>query len=115
MSSESSNLRQSERQGPQLGLVRAPSAQESAKPRRLLSFEAVREKLDVSERQARYLVAEPWFPRPLELGPRCLRWIESEIDDALAERAPRRVEPAPEPQQLLRGKVERLKAGGAKA
>lgn len=81
------------------------------KPRRLLNFAELQAKLNVSERTARKLIAEPWMPDPIELGPRALRWVDSEVDEALAARAPRRAEPAAEPAQLLRGKIERLKRG----
>ncbi|MDR7331991.1 AlpA family phage regulatory protein [Roseateles asaccharophilus] len=81
------------------------------KPRRLLNFAELQAKLNVSERTLRYLVHESWMPRPLELGPRALRWVEAEIDEALDARAPRRAEPAPEPASLLRSRIERMKRG----
>lgn len=84
----------------------------AAAPRILLNFAKLRVKLDVSERTARKIIAEPWMPDPVELGPRALRWVESEVDEALALRAPRRPDPHPEPAQLLRGRVERLKRHG---
>lgn len=77
--------------------------------RRTLNFSQVCEKLGVKTRKGRMLIAESWFPDPIELGPRCLRWVDSEIDEALASRAPRRPDPLPEPAQLQRGKAERLK------
>lgn len=80
---------------------------QQAPMRRMLGFEEVRQKLGVSARKARYLIAEAWFPDPIELGPRCLRWVDAEIDEALAARAPRRPEPASEPAQLLAGKKKR--------
>lgn len=84
-------------------------------PRRLLNFNDLRAKLNVSERTARKIVAEPWMPDPIELGPRALCWVESELDAALASRAPRRPEPDQEPAHLLRGKVEKLKRAGMPA
>lgn len=86
-------------------------AQSPTKPRRLLNFAELQAKLNVSERTARKLIAEPWMPDPIELGPRALRWVDAEVDEALAARAPRRAEPAAEPAQLLRGKIERMKRG----
>ena len=84
-----------------IGATSAQSAISSAaKPRRLLNFAELQAKLNVSERTARKIVAEEWMPDPIELGPRALRWVESEVDEALAQRAPRRPEPKPEPDQL---------------
>lgn len=90
-------------------------AQSAAKPRRLLNFAELQAKLNVSERTARKLIAEAWMPDPIELGPRALRWVDAEVDEALAARAPRRPEPAEEPDQLLRGKIERMKRAGCAA
>lgn len=86
-------------------------AHSAPKPRRLLNFNELRGKLGVSERKARELIHEPWMPDPIELGPRALRWVDAEVDEALAARAPRRAEPAAEPANMLRGKIERLKRG----
>lgn len=91
------------------------ASQSAAKARRLLNFAELQAKLNVSERTARKIVAEPWMPDPIELGPRALRWVESEVDEAIAARAPRRAEPDQEPAQLLRGKVEKLKREGVPA
>jgi predicted DNA-binding transcriptional regulator AlpA len=49
----------------------------------------------------------PWFPAPIQLGPRLVRWSLAEIEDAIAQ-MPRQREPS-EPAQLLRGKINRLK------
>ncbi len=70
--------------------------------RRLLTFAQLREKLNVSERTARKIIAAPWMADPIELGSRVLRWDETEVDEALANRAPRRPEPAAEPEQCKR-------------
>ena len=61
------------------------------------------------KRKGRQVIAEEWFPRPVQLGPRVFRWVRSEVVAAIAARAPRRSEPGSEPQQLLRARVERLK------
>lgn len=71
-----------------------PAAPSAIKPGRrvYLSLTGVAVKLDVSVRTAHKIVNEPWFPSPVQLfnsdrGHR--RWIEQEIDDAIATRAPR--------------------------
>jgi predicted DNA-binding transcriptional regulator AlpA len=81
------------------------TGQSPLRTRRLLTFAQLREKLNVSERTARKIVAAPWMADPIELGSRVLRWDETEVDEALANRAPRRAEPAAEPLQLTRGKA----------
>jgi predicted DNA-binding transcriptional regulator AlpA len=59
---------------------------------RLLSLaQLADDKLLCSRAKARQIVAQPWFPPALELGPRILRWREAEVDEALA-RAPRRAD-----------------------
>jgi predicted DNA-binding transcriptional regulator AlpA len=88
------------------------TSQSAVSGRVLMNFGQLQAKLNVSERTARKIIAEPWMCDPVELGPRALRWVESEVDEALALRAPRRPEPHSEPVQLLRGKVERLKRMG---
>ena len=95
--------------------IKQPVPGQSTAPRRLMAFAKLPAKLGVSERTARKIIAEPWFPKAIVLAPRVLRFVESEIDEALASRAPRRAEPAAEPEQLTRGKVERLKRAGAAA
>jgi len=78
---------------------------------KLLSLRGIGAKLTVSERTAQSLTAEPWFPPAIVLGPRIRRWDEAEVDAALAARAPRQTERV-EPQQLVRARIERMKAGG---
>ena len=89
--------------------------QSAARPRVLLNFSQLVTKLNVSERKARQIIAEPWMCDPVVLGPRTQRWVESEVDEALASRAARRVDPPPEPERLTRARVERLKRAGAPA
>lgn len=63
----------------------------------LLNFRQGATLLGISIRSFHQLRAEPWFPAPLELGPRLLRWRRAELLEALATRAPRqtqRTEPA---------------------
>lgn len=38
----------------------------------------------MSERKFADLCKEPWMPKPLELGPRLLRWSRAELDAAVA-------------------------------
>jgi predicted DNA-binding transcriptional regulator AlpA len=45
--------------------------------------------LGVSPRTLLKLRGEPWFPLPLQLGPRATRWLRDELLEALATRAPR--------------------------
>ena len=47
------------------------------------------------------------LPPPVQLGPRCVRWIRSELEEAAAS-LPRQDRPV-EPAQLLRGKIEAIK------
>ena len=94
-------------------LPTVPSGQPASQPaRKLLSLRGIGAKLTVSERTAQSLTAEPWFPPAIVLGPRIRRWDEAEVDAALAARAPRQTERV-EPQQLVRARIERMKAGGA--
>lgn len=56
-------------------------------------------RLKVGQRKAAELIKADYWPAPRELSPRVLRWRWSEIEVALAERAPRRAERL-EPQHL---------------
>jgi predicted DNA-binding transcriptional regulator AlpA len=55
--------------------------------------------LGVSERSTYQVTTEDWFPSPIQLGERILRWRLEEVLAALACRAPRRAA-CSEPQQL---------------
>ena len=46
--------------------------------------------LGVSERSSHEITNQPFFPPPIELGPRILRWNLQEVLAALVDRAPRR-------------------------
>jgi predicted DNA-binding transcriptional regulator AlpA len=83
--------------------------------RRFIGLGQIAEKFGVSERTAHKIIAEPWFPAALDFAPRVRRWVEQEIDAAAIARAPRRLEREPEPVNLLRGKVDKLKRGEASA
>ncbi|KPF47190.1 hypothetical protein IP87_15670 [beta proteobacterium AAP121] len=79
----------------------------------LTTAQAAREVFGVSERKFQQLRGQPWMPSPVVLGPRLVRWVRGELEQA-AVNIPRN-QPLPEPMQLLRGKVERLKRVGAAA
>lgn len=68
---------------------------------------------DIGERKAREITSEPWFPRPIALGPRIRIWDLEEVTAALRSRP--REEPGPEPTELLRGRIERMKRTGSMA
>lgn len=70
----------------------------------LLNFKQAAALLGVSVRTFHALRAETWFPAPLELGPRLLRWRRAELLEALSAKAPRQVARA-EPQQLANARV----------
>lgn len=79
----------------------------------LLSDDQAAAYLGISVRRFHELRAEPWLPKPITLGPRLLRWSRVELDQAVAS-MPRKTEAAAEPAQLRRGKIEAMKAGGAR-
>lgn len=89
------------------------SAGHSTGRRTYLSLKQIGEKFDISERTAHKLIAEAWFPAPVRLGPKVNRWIEDEVDTAVAARAPRRLEREPEPQRLALSRAARSQAAGA--
>lgn len=66
--------------------------------------------LGISVRKFHDLRAEPWMPLPVVLGPRLLRWPRAELEAAI-QNAPRQAQPASEPAQLRRAKIDRMKAG----
>jgi predicted DNA-binding transcriptional regulator AlpA len=70
--------------------------------------------LGCSERQFHKLRALGRVPAPVALGTRAVRWVRHEVEAAAAA-LPRVETPAPQPPQLLRGKVERLKRIGTLA
>lgn len=78
----------------------------------LLTDEQAAASLGVSVRKFHDLRDELWMPRPVVLGPRLLRWPRVEIESAVA-RMPRQEAKAPEPAQLRRAKIEKLKAGAS--
>lgn len=78
----------------------------------LLTDEQAAASLGVSVRKFHDLREEAWMPRPVVLGPRLLRWPRVEIEGAVA-RMPRQEAKAPEPAQLRRAKIEKMKAGAS--
>lgn len=77
----------------------------------LSDADAARIVYGVSLRKFHQLERESWFPRPVVLGPRLKRYVLSELEAAVVN-MPRREEPATEPAQLLRARIERAKATG---
>ena len=67
--------------------------------------------LGVSVRKFHELRREEWFPAPIVLGPRLLRWSRAELELAVAN-MPRLTQPQAEPAALLRGRIERAKRTG---
>ncbi len=80
-------------------------------PALLTAEQAAREVYGTSERTFHKMRAAGLVPPAVVLGPRLLRWVRSELEAAVAA-MPRQAEPASEPHQLLRRRVEALKAGG---
>lgn len=97
---------------PSAGVPPVSATRSAAEPvrRTFLSLRGVGQKFGVSDRTAHKIVAEGWFPAPLELAPRVRRWVEQEIEEALAARAPRRA-PQAEPQQLAKSRAGRSGVG----
>jgi predicted DNA-binding transcriptional regulator AlpA len=50
-------------------------------------------------------------PEPIELGPRALRWVVADLQEAIAQ-MPRKTVANAEPAQLLRTRIERAKKTG---
>ena len=73
----------------------------------LLSDDAAALVLGVSRRKFHELRQEPWMPKPRVLGPRLLRWVRSELEQA-ALSIPQQQQ-AIEPAHLRRAKIERMK------
>jgi predicted DNA-binding transcriptional regulator AlpA len=79
----------------------------------LTAEQAAREVYGTSERTFHKMRSAGLVPPAVVLGPRLLRWVRSELEAAV-QAMPRQQEPATEPAQLLRSRVEALKGGGAK-
>ena len=109
---------QSLRQTPSAGLARSGTSRRvpaespiEIKQKALLTFAEAGQVLGICERKAHDVV--PTLVTPVVLGPRCVRIVRAELEAAVAN-LPRRAAPT-EPQQLLRGKVEKLKRAAAPA
>lgn len=72
----------------------------------LLSERQVAELLGLSVRSVKTLRYMAWFPEPLQLGERSLRWPRDELLAALAANAPR-VRRHQEPKQLADARAKR--------
>lgn len=75
----------------------------------LLSVEEIAFLLGVGKRRAEDLLAEPSMPKPIQLGPRILRWRRAELEEAVAN-LPRKFERTV-PAELARARVDRMKSG----
>jgi predicted DNA-binding transcriptional regulator AlpA len=80
-------------------------------PRLLLTDDESAAALGMSVRKFRELADEPHMPKPVQLGPRMLRWSLTELQEAIA-RMPRQTQRA-EPAELARARIERMKSGSA--
>jgi predicted DNA-binding transcriptional regulator AlpA len=77
----------------------------------LLSIAAL---ADCSRRKARDVVKEPWFPPPVRLGPRVVRWPRDQVIEALTGRAG--AVPAPsEPEPLRRSRGQNAASDAKRA
>ena len=91
------------------------ASEKGHRPALLTAAQAATEVYGVSERTFHAMRSKGLVPAPIVLGPRLLRWARADLEAAIAA-LPRKEAGAPEPAQLLRGKIERLKAGaGAEA
>lgn len=68
----------------------------------LLTAEEAADLLGVSERTFIDLRKEEWMPLPLQLGPRMLRWVRVELEQALVSSAPRAARVQPQPPELAK-------------
>ena len=75
----------------------------------LVSKKQIAQRLGVSERTAAAITGEAYFPQPIVIAPRVLRWRWAEIETALATKAPRRAV-LTEPGELKRAREQRTAA-----
>ena len=76
----------------------------------LLSDEQARSLFGVGLRTWLELMGQAWMPQPVTLGPRLRRWVRDELLHAV-QSMPRSGRP-PEPAQLRRARIERMKTEG---
>jgi len=74
----------------------------------LTAAQSAREVFGVSERTFHDLRARGLVPPAVVLGPRSLRWVRSELEDA-AMKMPRQAQPGIQPAQLRRGRINGMK------
>jgi predicted DNA-binding transcriptional regulator AlpA len=84
-----------------------PAAVHPGVPLLLLDRHQAAQALGVSTRTFEELMDEPWMSKPVQLGPRLLRWPLVELQQAIAN-MPRRVGK----QQPVRERIARLKGEG---
>jgi predicted DNA-binding transcriptional regulator AlpA len=68
--------------------------------------------LGVSRRKFQELRQESWMPKPRVLGPRLLRWVRSELEQAVIS-IPQQEQPSSEPERLRRARIARMKGGAS--
>jgi prophage regulatory protein len=73
-------------------LIRKPEILDKIEPskERLLRKRAVLDKTGLSHAKLYVEIREGKFPRPVDLGPKSVAWVESEIDEWIAEHIARR-------------------------
>jgi predicted DNA-binding transcriptional regulator AlpA len=76
-------------------------------PRLLLTDEESASALGMSVRKFRELADEPWMAKPVQLGPRMLRWSFAELQEAIG-RMPRQ-QTRQEPASLARARINSMK------
>ena len=64
----------------------ARSPEISAGEQRVIRFPEVRQRTGLSKTTAWRGVRDGWFPRPIELSPGCVGWLDHEINDWIANR-----------------------------
>ena len=82
------------------------------RPALLTAAQAAGEVYGISERTFHAMRSKGLVPAPIVIGPRLLRWSRADLEAAVCS-LPRQAPGTPEPAQLLRGKVERLKAAAS--
>ena len=64
--------------------ARSPEA--AARGQRVIRFPEVNRRAGLSKTTTWRGVRDGWFPKPIELSPGCVGWIEHEVDDYIADR-----------------------------
>jgi predicted DNA-binding transcriptional regulator AlpA len=100
---------------PALTASHSASAPAPAAVKILLTDEEGAEALGVSPRMFAKLLHEPWFPKPVVLGPRLKRHVRAELEAAVVNMPRREAAVGDEPAQLLRSRIEKMKRAGVPA